>query len=253
MKSVLNIFFLFQIFLVTFSCATKFQLKPNSLTEKVQKDPNELMLDHQYFVIAYDKKHNIAKWVKYTLTKGDLNGPGKRPSRFRADPFLQKLGLKSIKHDDYTNTGYARGHLAPAEDFSRSQEAIESTFVMSNVIPQRGSVNSGAWAQLEKKVRSWACGEESIMVITGPIIEDGLTNLSAGVVVPNRFFKVIIDNTPPKKAIGFVYNQTDKGQNIIRNVLLVEKLKNNLGNEYYNSGLNQIKSTTDTSVWIECR
>lgn len=253
MKKIVNVLCLFQVIFITFSCATKVQLKPVTLVENSQKDANELMLDHKYFVIAYDKTHNIAKWVKYTLTKDDLNGPGKRPSRFRADPYLQKLGLKIIKHEDYTNTGFARGHLAPAEDFSRTQEAIESTFVMSNVIPQKGSVNSGAWAQLEKKVRSWACGEENITVITGPIIEDGLTNLSAGVVVPNRFFKVIIDNTPPKKAIGFVYNQTDKGQNIIRNVLLVEKLKNNLGNEYYNSGLNQIKSTADTSVWIECR
>lgn len=248
MKNVLKCFILFQVILVTFSCATRVVQKLIPQVEVTSKKiPNELMLDHKYFVIAYDKEHSIAKWVKYTLTKDELNGPGKRPSRFRADPYLQKLGIKAIKHEDYTNTGYARGHLAPAEDFSRSQEAIESTFVMSNAIPQKGSVNSGAWAQLERKVRSWACGEESITVITGPVIEDGLNSLESGVLIPNRYFKIIIDNTPPQKQIGFIYYQDKKGQNILDNVWSVKEIEG-LVRHYFGS----VEVSLKPDDWKSC-
>ncbi len=161
---------------------------------------------------------------------------------------MQKLGLKAIKHEDYTNSGFARGHLAPAEDFSRTQEAIESTFVMSNVIPQKGSLNSGAWAQLERKVRSWACGEESITVITGPILEDDLDSLNSGIVIPLRFFKIVIDNTPPSKKIGFIYYQDKKGQNVIDNVWSVKQLEKLAKLQHFDS------STESFSVaeWKQC-
>lgn len=116
-------------------------------------------------------------------------------------------------------------NLSP-EDFFSSQEAIESTFVMSNVFFQRGSVNSGAYAKLEKKVRSWACGDENITVYTGLVIENGLNTLPAGVIIPNELFKVVIDNTPPKKVIAFIYNQTEKAQRMENKVVSHAQLKN---------------------------
>lgn len=151
--------------------------------------------------------------------KEELNGPGDRSKykRFSPDPLLVKMGITPVTHDDYTNSGYARGHLAPAEDFSRSQEATKATFIMSNVIPQKGSINSGSWAQLEKKVRSWACGEEKITVITGPILKDHLPKLKQDISIPNEFFKIIIDETPPRKSIAFIFDQTTKGQSVDKN------------------------------------
>ncbi len=85
---------------------------------------------------------------------------------------------------------------------------------MSNVIPQKGSVNSGSWASLERKVREWACGEEKITVITGTILKKNLSKIKGNISVPQEFFKIVIDETPPKKAIAFIYNQTDKNQSI---------------------------------------
>ena len=245
MKKILKLTFV--IFFLC-SCATNVVQVAAPLTEK-NKDPNEILLDHKYFVIAYNKEHHLAKWVKYTLNKSDLNGPGKRPSRFKADPLLQKLKIKAIKHEDYTNTGYARGHLAPAEDFSRSQDAIESTFVMSNVIPQKGSVNSGAWAQLEKKVRTWACGEESITIYTGPIIEQGLSSISSGVLIPNKFFKIIIDNTPPKKVIAVIYNQLEKNQRIERSIVDIQSLVNFVDFDFSNYSTS---GPNDLEKWSSC-
>lgn len=108
---------------------------------------------------------------------------------------------------------------------SRSQEAIESTFVMSNVIPQKTSINSGSWARLERQVRSWACGEEAITVITGPVLTDALPKLKSGVSIPNEFFKIIVDDTPPKKSISFIFEQSLKGRTLINRQTLKSKIE----------------------------
>ncbi len=206
--------------MVLSGCSTLQTVEPvleEKKTESVKPNfekADEVILDHKFYVISYNKENRIANWVRYVLLKKDLKGTGVRISRFKPDPLLIQRGIEPVKHDDYTNSGYARGHLAPAEDFSRSQEAIESTFYMSNVIPQKGSVNSGSWASLERKVREWACGEEKITVITGPILKKNLPKIKGGISVPQAFFKIVIDETPPKKAMAFIYNQTDKSQSI---------------------------------------
>jgi endonuclease G len=214
-------------------------------TTKIDKKPDDIRLSHKYFTISYNKKHRLANWVKYSIKKEDLNGPGIRPKKFKADPILVKMGVTPVLHDDYTNSGFARGHLAPAEDFSRSQEAIESTFIMSNVIPQKGSINSGSWAQLERQIRTWACGEESITVITGPVLTNDLSKIHTDISIPQEFFKIVIDETPPKKAIAFVYNQSKKNQSLIKNkiVLKTALTLNHIQSEVTNdSNLNDWKS-----------
>ena len=46
-------------------------------------------------------------------------------------------------------SGYDKGHMAPANDFTRSIEAMRATFVLTNSVPQKHGVNGGLWAQLE--------------------------------------------------------------------------------------------------------
>ncbi len=221
LNSILSSRFLGLItFIFLSGCATVQNVEPVPDEESIEPakqisyKSEEIILNHKFYVISYNKENRIANWVRYVLLKKDLKGSGVRLSRFKPDPLLIQQGIEPVRHDDYTNSGYARGHLAPAEDFSRSQEAIESTFYMSNVIPQKGSINSGSWAGLEKKVREWACGEEKITVITGPILKKNLLKIKGSISVPQEFFKLVIDETPPKKAIAFVYNQTDKNQSI---------------------------------------
>jgi endonuclease G len=224
------------------------EIEPAEPVEPVQPTAQqpEIVLKHKYFTISYNSYHRLANWVKYSLKKEDLNGQWKRPSKFKADPILKKLGIDPVVHDDYTHSGYARGHLAPAEDFAYSKEAIESTFIMSNVIPQKGSVNSGSWAQLEKKVRKWACGELNITVYTGPILKENLPKIKNQISVPDEFFKLVIDETPPKKAIAFRYNQKDKKQSPSKNQIKT--------NEVFSALKISFPKIKDSSLsdWKEC-
>jgi endonuclease G len=131
-----------------------------------------------------------------------------------------------VKPTEYKSTGYDRGHLAPSADFAWSKEANDMTFVMSNMVPQSPGLNRGAWKKLEEQVRRWACGEKKISVITGPILKRGLTKLKGGdLEVPQEFFKIIIDETPPVKMVSFLYNQTDVGDVMTERMMPINRLE----------------------------
>jgi endonuclease G len=68
---------------------------------------------------------------------------------------------------DYTNSGFDRGHLAPAGDMKWSETAMDESFLMSNISPQKPAFNRGIWKKLEEKIRSWAIENDSIIVVTG--------------------------------------------------------------------------------------
>lgn len=174
------------------------------------KDFSTVVLDKNFFVIHYDTKHRLAKYVEYRLTADNLKKSFViRKDRFHEDLELFRLKVTPVGADDYKYSGYDRGHLAPSGDFEWSEEANDATFTMANMVPQKPSLNRVAWRGLEEQVRGWACAEGELRIVTGPLINAGSTQLSSGITVPQRFFKVVLDETPPRKAIGFVFEQAD--------------------------------------------
>lgn len=186
--------------LILFSCAT----------QPVRHKSKLVTLDHGYFKVHYDPEIRLARYVEYTLKREHLlTKAGKRKNKFIPDPILVNSHQPFVTTKEYTRTGYDRGHLAPSADFTFSQEANDLTFVMSNIAPQRPNLNRGVWKKLEEEVRKWACGEEKLTVITGPIFHGNDPKLPSGLIIPQRFFKIVIDETPPRKTIAFIHHQKD--------------------------------------------
>lgn len=172
--------------------------------------PKTVLLDHKYFKVYYDPDLRLPRLVVYTLTAEHLReATTKRHDSFRPDPLLMIQHRPYVDKKEYVRSGYDKGHMAPFKDFAWSVEGGNETFVLSNMVPQKPKLNQQAWEDLEEHVREWACGEEKITVMTGPLIDDDLPHLTSGLTVPKRFFKILIDETPPKKMLAFVYNQTD--------------------------------------------
>jgi endonuclease G len=146
--------------------------------------------DRRFFHLCHSTDLKIPLWVAYELKKEDLDGPAPRPSGFRQDTGLMHPGARD---KDYTGEDYARGHMAPAEDFDRSDEAIHMTFLLSNVVPQRQSVNNGRWKQLEVAVRKLA-KQGRVYVITGPIFARATVDTIGDdeVGIPTHTFKVVL-------------------------------------------------------------
>jgi endonuclease G, mitochondrial len=149
----------------------------------------------------------------------------RRKNKFIADPLLKEKGLPYVLPREYAHSGYDQGHLAPAGDFSYSQSASDGTFVMSNMSPQKPKLNRQAWRILEAQVRKWICGEERVVVITGPIFSDHPETLKEGLAIPIQYFKIVIDDTPPKKALAFIYNQTDSKVAVTDRVVSIDEVE----------------------------
>lgn len=215
------------------SCSTKPPRKVDSqfVSEEIgfasSKASSVIIVDHKYFKIAYDQDKRLAKYVVYSLRAQDLKLKiATRKNKFISDPKLVKDGIPHVLPSEYLRTGYDRGHLAPSADFAWSQEANDLTFVMSNMVPQTPSLNRDSWKRLEDKVRKWGCGEGNVTVITGPILKDGLSKLKGGLNIPQEFFKIIIDETPPKKVISFIYHQDDGGDLLEKRIVPYQTIEN---------------------------
>ena len=151
--------------------------------------------NRKFFQLSHSSDLREPLWVGYVLTKADLDGPAERPAGFKEDKALKSPGAKD---SDYVRSGFSRGHMAPAEDFSRSKDAIKSTFILSNVVPQFQKVNGGRWAQLELIVRNLVRTAGRAYVFTGPIFEeDGVETIGDNEVgIPTHTFKVILTVGP---------------------------------------------------------
>ena len=164
----------------------------------------DCIVEREGYALGYIEKHEQPAWVQYIMTAEELSRKvAKRGNDFRPDP---EIPTGSATPQDYTRSGYDRGHLAPAADMSFSEKAMSESFYMSNMSPQKPQFNRGIWSRLEKQVRHFARKENRIVIVTGPILPAEKT-VSIGanrVTVPEYYYKVIYDTTPPEKMIGFI-------------------------------------------------
>jgi endonuclease G len=117
--------------------------------------------------------------------------PGPRPNKFKTD---DRTDAK-VKHEDYTNSGYDRGHMAPnwAIATRYGQAAQLETFFMSNICPQKPALNRGLWKCLEMIVaKDYANQFGDIWVLVGPVFDGDIETLPSGVEVPDSFYMIIV-------------------------------------------------------------
>lgn len=157
------------------------------------------------YALGYNEDWRISEWVCYRLTRDEaLSNVCERATSFVKDPAISNNYSTA---SDYARSGFDKGHLAPAADMQWSSRAMADSFYMSNMAPQTPMFNRGIWKQLEKWVRDVAIVETNIFIVTGPIVtsNDLANTIGANrVVVPSAFYKVVLDETPPRKMIGFM-------------------------------------------------
>ena len=150
--------------------------------------------------------------MAYTLTTEKLRSKQiTRRNCFKADPAIK---MNPVRPQDYARSGYDKGHLAPAADMTYSLPSMENSFLMTNISPQIPGCNRGIWKRVENQVRRWAIREEKLYIITGPIFPKNPPIMGkTAIPVPEAFYKVVLDLTPPMKMIGFIVpNKTSKSQ-----------------------------------------
>jgi len=129
---------------------------------------------HPRFALSHDNVTHTPDWVLEKITKAQISGTNSRPPKgFTSEKFVPPRGRAVDADYPPKAVGFARGHMAPSEDFNSSVAAMKDTFVLSNAVPQIASFNGGVWGQLEDRVRDAAFARQTIHVITGPIRRSG--------------------------------------------------------------------------------
>jgi len=179
--------------------------------------PDQLV--RQAYVAAYDRRMRHPAWTAEHLTLASL---GK--SRLEDKPASSETGDRGnstfqedeslpapfrAKLQDYFRSGYDRGHMVPAADAKLSQEAMDETFLLSNIAPQVGvGFNRHYWAYLEDWCRRLTGSFADVYVFTIPLYlprkeTDGKWRVSYEVIgnppnvaVPTHFAKVVLTSRP---------------------------------------------------------
>ncbi len=214
-----------------------------------------LIIEYEGFTVSYSPENRIPNWVKYELTAEESDGPYTRKGkRFRPDA---NLTVSQAVDNDYKNSGWVRGHMAPAADFKWSDEAMGDTFHFTNCCPQNASLNGGQWSTLEKKVRNSAVKYGKVSVITGPIVGENIYGTIGDnqVVVPDAFFKTMMATDTPygPQSVAFVMYNQEHNANIQASAMSVNDLEAFTGYDFFSelddSIEEKIESTYTLKYW----
>ena len=171
--------------------------------ELPKTNSSDIIISHTGYSFLYKEAYEQSCWIAYELTNRETNKIFNRTDKFISDP---EVITGTANNMDYSGSGYDRGHLAPAADMGWSETSMAESFYYSNMSPQEPGFNRGIWKQLEELVRTWAVENESVYVVTGPVLTFGLSTIGMNKVsVPKYYYKVILDYTDPGiKGIGFI-------------------------------------------------
>lgn len=128
---------------------------------------------------------------------------------------------------------------------------MNQSFLLTNMCPQDGSLNGGAWQKLEDKCRTWAIQFSDIYIVSGPIYSGGKVSRTIGsskVAVPDAFFKVVLCLEGTPKAIGFLYKNGPSSQSIKDCVYSVDIVEELTGFDFFTSLPDDIEDVVESDA-----
>jgi len=212
---------------------SSFGLSPTSTTGQFVK--------HKYFTISYSEKHEQAEWVFYKLTKDNVSKRVSRTDDFREDPMVT---TESASLYDYKGSGYHRGHLLPAGSMTQNHTAMSETFYMSNMSPQKPKFNMGIWKKVEAEIRCLAYQNDSIFVVTGPILDNPIGRIGLNeVTVPRAYYKTVVAYKNGKvKGIGFIDPHQQSYESVYKYSTSIDEVEEATGIDFYFSLNNDLQN-----------
>ncbi|MFK5975787.1 MAG: DNA/RNA non-specific endonuclease [Sulfurovum sp.] len=239
-------------------------LRPNSSymgvpkTTQIGLNTFNRTLRNSDFMVGYSDIRGNPLWVTYLLTKlPEGKKSYKRPATF----FKDWRNITQLTTDDYTKSGYDRGHMAPNSAISKlyGKSSQIDTFFMTNITPQRPNLNRKIWRRLEAvEFKEFTKIFDKVWVITGPIFDDKTERLSSSdyIEIPDEFYKVYIGlkGKEEPKALAFIMPQTVRGDEpLTRFVTSIDEVEKKTNLDFF-AGLddnieNKIEKSTEIESW----
>lgn len=208
---------------------------------------DETIVQYTGMTVSFNPTEHVPNWVAYELTAEEATGTEPRYNNFREDTDVAGCATPA----DYRNTGFDRGHMAPAADMKWNQEAMRESFLMTNIVPQVHVVNRGAWSSLEDKCRARAVADSAVYIVCGPVLTDPIDFRigQTGVAVPRRFFKVILSPyADPPTAIGFLMPNESFSGGMQVCAVTVDSVEAVTGHDFFSALPDDIESQLESTI-----
>lgn len=225
-----------------------------SMMELPAINDDDIIIKHKGFTLSYNADARIPEWVAYELTADETRGDADREdAMFQKDPSYRS---EQAMREDYSGSGWTKGHMACAGDFHWDEDALDETFYLTNICPQDEELNKGDWNYLEKQVRYWARDNGKVWVVSGPVIGEGRYGFigDRDVAVPDAFFKaVLLERRGKYHSIAFLMGNDDRRYYLYDCSMTVNDLEELTGLDFFpnlsDSVEETVESRLDHSIW----
>ncbi|MCS6985719.1 MAG: DNA/RNA non-specific endonuclease [Leptospiraceae bacterium] len=194
-----------------------------------------LVLENIGYSVGYSEQRKNPLWVAYRLYECERSEKYERTKHF----FVDFRTMARVEPQDYTHSGYSRGHMAPslAIFLCYGKKAQEETYLMSNIVPQRQSHNAGIWSFVEKlNLKNHTKKFGTIYVVTGPIFspEKNLT-IGRGIWVPLAFYKITLARDKDKlKALALsIPHEEAKTKELRKYITTIREIEKLTGLDFF--------------------
>jgi len=188
--------------------------------------PNDIrVLSRGTFLIGWSDSLRHAVWCAYHVKKEAPYGSARRLG-FTKD----KEVPRAPSPNDYTKSGFDRGHMAPNHAIVTRYgvEEQRKTFMMSNITPQTPSLNRSVWRDVEHRIADlWTEKYGEIWVIVG-CISSGKEKLpGTDIDIPNQFYQIIIaQEGMDVRALAFLFEQRPPwGDWPLRHIVSIDRIE----------------------------
>ncbi|MCP9495195.1 MAG: DNA/RNA non-specific endonuclease [Pyrinomonadaceae bacterium MAG19_C2-C3] len=149
---------------------------------------NQYLIQRPQYAVMYSLSLGTPAWVSWHLGFADLGSVPR--GDFATDTSLPS-GFYRVRPEDYTNSGYDRGHMIPSGDRTATVADNDATFLMTNILPQAPDNNQGVWADLEIYCRELVRAGNELYIVSGG--RGTIGTLAAGRInIPAYTWKVIV-------------------------------------------------------------
>lgn len=186
-------------------------------------DPDNFLIDLPQYTVSYSNSRGIPNWVSWHLDDSWI-GDAERSKYFKRNKNLP-TEWAPVSTNNYRNSGFDRGHNCPSADRTSTAEDNESTFLMTNIVPQAPNHNQRVWKALEDYSRQLVEEGNELYIVMGNYGQGGegrngfAETISDGrVTVPQYIWKTVVVLPPGDDDVSRIAADTRVITVLIENV-----------------------------------